>query len=71
MAFQIYPDATTATLLGKPANAPIALAPNEVMSAFVPLQGYHAPDPDEFNLDTTFIRIAASGPALALPHGIS
>ena len=43
MAFQIYPDATTATLLGKPANAPIALAPNEVMSAFVPLQGYRAP----------------------------
>ena len=61
MSFSIYPDADTATLLGKPVWVPISLGPGEAMRRFVPLAEHVGPDPLMGNVPTTFIRIAMSG----------
>ena len=60
MSFNIYPDADTAALLGKPVWAPISLGPGEAMRKFVPLADHVGLDP-VMNVPTTFIRIAMSG----------
>ena len=67
MAFTVYPDAATSALLGTPINAPVPLAAGAAMGSFAPLAGHVGPDPDAFNLQTTFIRISMSGAALATP----
>ena len=63
MAFTIYPDAATSGLLGTPPNTPVPLANGAGMAAFAPLAGHVGPDPNGFNLPTTFMRISMSGAA--------
>ncbi len=72
MPFNIYPDATTSALLGTTANTPVPLAAGAQFSGgvFVPLAMNFGPDPAEFNLTTSFIRISMSGAASAAPPQI-
>jgi hypothetical protein len=70
MPFTVYPDAATSALLGTPANTPVPLAAGAMFSAFAPLAADSGPDPSEFNLQTTFIRISMSLPASATPPQI-
>ena len=64
MAFDIFPDSATASLLGKPAFAPLRLSQDEAMRIFVPLPRHVGPDPGRAGLPTTFLRIAQSGTSL-------
>jgi N-acetylneuraminic acid mutarotase len=61
MSFNVYPDAATAALLGKPLGAPIRLDSTEAMSKFVPLANHVGPDPTLGNAPATFIRVAMQG----------
>ena len=67
MPFTVYPDAATSALLGTTPNSPVPLAAGAQFPGgqFVPLAGDVGPDPTEFNLQTTFIRISMSLPASA------
>ena len=60
MAFDIYPDANTSTILGKPLFSPLTLEPAEAMCVFVELAQHVGPDPTYGNVPTTFIRVAIS-----------
>ena len=60
MAFDIYPDANTSTILGKPLFSPLTLEPAEAMCVFVELAQHVGPDPTVGNVPTTFIRVAIS-----------
>src|SRR5262245_49050647 len=66
--FNIYPDAATAALLGKPANAPITLMATEAMRSFVPLASHVGPDPGLGSVPTTFTRISVSSPPALTVH---
>src|SRR5580692_9830378 len=72
MPFNIYPDAATSALLGTPANTPVPLASGAQFSGglFAPLAANSGPDPAEFSLTTSFIRISMSGAASATPPQI-
>jgi hypothetical protein len=65
MAFSIYPDAATATALGKTSFTPIGLASGEAMAVFVSVAEHVGPDLLSGDQPTTFLCFSLSGPAIA------
>lgn len=65
MGFTIYPDAATATALGKPAFTPVGLANGEAMAAFTAVAEHVGPDLAGDDQPTTFLRFAFSGADIA------
>ena len=71
MPFTIYPDAATSALLGTAVNTPVPLSAGVAMTNFAPLAAISGPDPTEFNLLTSFIRISMSDPGSLTPPQVA